>query len=299
MPRKVYVVINPASGKAQPILHILNKVFHDAGVEWEISLTKTSGDAERFARQAVESGYDVVAVYGGDGTVMEVARGLFGTSVPLAILPGGTANLMSIELGIPRKLEEAAAIAADANSPTRWIDAGTVNEKTFLLRVGAGFEARKVAYADRQMKDRWGLLAYTISGVKALKDSPKVQYRLTLDKQEFEVETPTCQVYNAGNMGMPGVTPVKNIDVSDGLLDVLALRGTAITSLLSKGALFAEHAAEEDMFEHWQARQITIDATPSQPVQVDGEVGWTTPVNVQVLPRAVSVLVAKSRGETQ
>ena len=50
MPRKVHVVINPAAGEAQPILHILNKVFQAAGAECDISVTKASGDAERFAR---------------------------------------------------------------------------------------------------------------------------------------------------------------------------------------------------------------------------------------------------------
>ena len=74
-------------------------------IEWEISLTQKSGDAERFARQAAENGADIVAAYGGDGTVMEVARGIMGLDTPLAIFPGGTANLMAVELGIPKNLQ--------------------------------------------------------------------------------------------------------------------------------------------------------------------------------------------------
>jgi len=295
MDRKIHVVINPASGKPQPILHTLNKVFRAAGVDWDISLTKQSGDAERFARQAAENGYAVVAAFGGDGTVMEVSRGLFGTSVPLAILPGGTANLMAVELGIPKNLEQAATIAANPESLLRWIDAGAIGETTFLLRVGTGFPARKVAYADRKMKDRWGLMAYTISAVKALGNSPKAAYRLTIDDREVECETPACQVYNAGNMGTPGVTAAKNIDVSDGLLDILALRETVLAGLLNRGAYSAERASEEELFYHWQARKITIEADPPQPVQVDGEVGWSTPVSVQVIPRAVSVIVQNTK----
>ena len=55
MKRRVLVVINPASGKPQPILHTLNRVFREAGIDWDISLTQESGDAERFARSAVAS----------------------------------------------------------------------------------------------------------------------------------------------------------------------------------------------------------------------------------------------------
>ena len=117
-------IVNPASGQPQPILHTLNSVFRPLGIDWDIFITKESGDAERFARQSAASGADVVAAYGGDGTVMEAARGLRGSQTPLAILPGGTANLMSVELGVPKNLAQAAAVAADPKSKVRTVDAG-------------------------------------------------------------------------------------------------------------------------------------------------------------------------------
>lgn len=291
MPRKVHVVINPGSGQPKPVLHTLNRVFYTAQVDWDISLTHRSGDAERFARQAAEAGVDVVAAFGGDGTVMEVARGLFGTQVPIAILPGGTANLMSVELGIPKGLEEAAAIAANPDSPVRRIDAGRLGETYFLLRVGMGFPAQKVQQADRRMKDRWGLLAYSLAAVKAVKYTHKARYRLTLDGQQFEVDSPACQVYNAGNMGVASVTPAKNIDVSDGLLDVMAIRESALGAITTKGTDFMHTAPTEELFHHWQARQIYIEADPPQLIQVDGEMAGNTPVSIEVVPQILPVLV--------
>ena len=59
MKRKVHVIINPASGREKPILHIINRVFNKADVEWDISLTKVRGDAERFAREAAADPADV------------------------------------------------------------------------------------------------------------------------------------------------------------------------------------------------------------------------------------------------
>lgn len=291
MARQVHVIINPGSGQPQPILHTLNQVFRARDTDWDITLTKKSGDAERFARRAAESGVDVVAAYGGDGTVMEVARGLIGTPVPMAIFPGGTANLMSVELGIPKKLDLAAAIAADPESPVRMVDMGSVGDSLFLLRVGAGFAAQKVIQADRKLKDRWGLLAYSIGAVKALKVTHKANYRITLDGMVVEVVSPVCQVYNAGNMGMASVKPVKNIDVSDGLLDVVALRESATLAILAGGTDLAASSPDQ-LFYHWQAKQITIEADPPQPVQVDGEVGWNTPVNVQIQPGAIRILTS-------
>jgi YegS/Rv2252/BmrU family lipid kinase len=290
MAHKIHVIINPASGQPQPILHTLNSVFHPAGIDWDVFITKESGDAERFARQAAASGADVVAAYGGDGTVMEAARGLFGTQTPLAILPGGTANLMSVELGIPKNLAQAATIAADLNSRVRVVDAGLFGGKThFLLRIGIGFAARKVEIADRDLKDRYGIMAYSIGALKALTLDEKANYRLTLDGQSYETEGFTCLVDNAGNIGFGGLG-LKSILVDDGLLDVLIVRDKRVRSWIAVGAGLGSAKFNPNYIHHWQAREITIETDSPQPVQMDGELAGETPVNIQVVPGFVRVL---------
>ena len=67
---------------------------------WEVSVAQPDDDLPALTRDAVQDGADVVAAYGGDGTVSGVAEGLLGTGVPLAVLPGGTANVLSAELGL-------------------------------------------------------------------------------------------------------------------------------------------------------------------------------------------------------
>jgi YegS/Rv2252/BmrU family lipid kinase len=294
MKRKIHVVINPASGRPKPILHYLNRIFNQAEVDWDISLTKARGDAERFARQAAEDGVDIVAAYGGDGTVMEVAQGLLSSPVPLAILPGGSANLMSVELGIPKELEKAAEIAADPDSPTRQVDVGLAGENYFLLRVGTGFAARKVAYADRSLKNRFGVLAYSVAAVKSIKDTKSAHYRITLDGKQIETDGVTCLIDNAGNMGIQGFQPAKEIRVDDGLLDVLLLGSKGLGNLVSSGAALLDADKRDLLIEHWQARQIRIEVDPPQPVQVDGEMVDDTPISAEVLPGALKVIVPKS-----
>src|SRR5688572_14012985 len=122
MSKRVHVIINPAAGQDRPVLGILNKAFKDAEIDWDVFITKEAGDARRFAEEAVAAKADVVAVYGGDGTVMEVANGVKNTGVPLAIFPGGTANVMSVELGIPSDLAEACALVCSDNHDIRVVD---------------------------------------------------------------------------------------------------------------------------------------------------------------------------------
>jgi YegS/Rv2252/BmrU family lipid kinase len=290
MARKIHVIVNPASGQPQPILHTLNSIFYPLGIDWEVFITKQSGDAERYARQAAAAGVDVVAAFGGDGTVMEAARGLFGSETPLAILPGGTANLMSVELGIPKNLAQAAAIAADPKSRVRVVDAGLFGDKTyFLLRVSLGFGARKVEIADRDLKDRYGVLAYSIGALKALTQTQLANYRLTLDGQSYETQGVTCLVDNAGNIGFAGLG-LKSILVDDGLLDVIVVRDARVKSFIAIGAGIGGAKLNPEYIQHWQAREISIEADPPQPVVIDGELAGQTPVSVRVVPGLVRVL---------
>jgi diacylglycerol kinase (ATP) len=294
MTKRLYVVVNPAAGQPKPVLHTLNMVCAGAGVDWEVSVTKKSEDAVRFAGEALAEGFDVVAAFGGDGTVMEVASALTGTEVPVAILPGGTANVMSTELGIPGDLTQACQLACGQNSTTKRVDMGQAGERTFMLRVAMGLDADHVIGATREMKDRYGELAYTISALQKVKDLKTARYKLTLDGERYEVEGFTCRVDNSGNFGH-GLSFSKEISVSDGLLDVTIVRdlgSASIKSLVSDAV--GRGTRDADAFHHWQAREITIEADPPQHVIGDGELWGETPISLKVLPQAVHFVVGEN-----
>lgn len=298
MTKKVHIVINPASGQPQPILNQVNDVFYPAGVEWAVSITLKSGDATRFTRQAIAEGADVVCSYGGDGTVMEVAQAVQGGEIPMAILPGGTANLMSVELGVPKDLTKAAQIVIDPESVVRKVDMGQVGDQFFMLRVGMGFAGEKVKIADRKLKDKWGILAYSIAGLKALKTVPVAHYRITVDGIEHETDGKTCLIDNAGNIGVQGMTAAKTVSVSDGLLDVIVVRDDSISSLVAVGEQILGKQADPKAFKHWQGREITIVCDPPQTIQGDGEVWGETPVSASVLPGVLPILVPKAESSS-
>jgi YegS/Rv2252/BmrU family lipid kinase len=228
---------------------------------------------------------------------MEVADGVAGGEIPMAILPGGTANLMSVELGIPKDLAKAAQIITDPNSVIRQVDVGQVGEKQFILRVGIGFAAEKVKIADREMKDKWGILAYSIAGLKALKTTPMAQYRITVDGVEHETDGKTCLIDNAGNMGLQGVSAAKTISVSDGLLDVIVVRNASISSWIAVGDQVLGREPKSGAVKHWQGREISIECDPPQTVQVDGEVWDPTPFSVNVLPGVLPILTPPLEGK--
>jgi diacylglycerol kinase (ATP) len=289
--KQIHVIINPAAGQPEPILNVLNSLLQPAEIKWDVFITKEAGDARNYAQQAVAAGVDLVAVYGGDGTVTEAASGLIGSQMPLAILPGGTSNVMSIELGIPGTLAGAVALLCDPAQGGRLVDMGMVGDRPFFGHVAIGLEADMHQTADRTMKDRFGFLAYPIAALQALFDRPVSHYILTMDDEKVEMDVLDCIVTNMGSIGMLGATLANNISVSDGLLDVILIRNADVASLGELVGSMTGWAGPANLLPHWQVRNVSVAADPPQKVTADGEVLGSTPVDIKVLPGAIRVIV--------
>jgi YegS/Rv2252/BmrU family lipid kinase len=289
---KVHVVINPAAGHDEPILNVLNHVFHPAGVDWDVSLTHKSGDATRLAAEAAAAGVDLVAAYGGDGTQMEVANGLLGTGVPQAILPGGTGNAMAHDLGISLVLREATELIVNSDK-RRAIDLAKIGDTVFMLRAYAGLSADDAA--SREEKDKKGQLAYVQAGLKFLKNVPEAHYKATIDEEVFEGEALIVFILNAGSiggvMGME-IPSVGTVDISDGYLDLYAvIKGVQPVRAISKHIFHHEGADEGAGVYHWRGKEITLEADPVQDVWIDGEMGGQTPFTVKAIPQVLEIVV--------
>lgn len=290
-PRRVHVIANPAAGKPVPLLAILNAIFKEQEVDWDLFITKDAGDARRFSEESAQAGVDIVAACGGDGTVMEVAQGLIGTQVPMAILPAGTANVMALELGIPTDLELATALLAQGKHVIRAVDMGVVNQGHFLLRVGIGAEAEIAINTEREAKNRLGNLAYVLSTVSALTNPQVAVFRMELDGLHVEVEGISCMIANSGNVGVQGLKILPGIDVNDGLLDVVLIRRGDLPALLSVAtAAVLESEREPEPILHWQVRQAVIETDPPMPAIADGESLEPGAVKARVEPSAVRIV---------
>jgi hypothetical protein len=131
-----------------------------AHVTWE------AGDARRFAALAAERGTDAVLAAGGDGTINEVVNGLAGSSVPLGILPLGTANDFARQTGIPADPQQAMALVVEGEPVT--VDLGMLNGRAFLNVSSAGYGAETTAETGAVAKGMLGPLAYALTGVRKL-----------------------------------------------------------------------------------------------------------------------------------
>lgn len=286
------VIINPSAGRKTAVLAELNQVFRSTDIRWSVEITQEEWDGVRIARQLVEQGARIVAVYGGDGTISEVATGLAGTRSALAILPGGTGNVLAYEFGIPHDFVEAARLLVSEHT-IRSVDIGVIGNRKFLLRAGVGFEAMAVERTPRELKDRFGLLAYGIGGLQALIESQPVSYTLELDGETQIAQGVVCSVANSGHLGVPGLRLSPKVDTQDGLLDVFVLKRVDLKLLVQ---IISENLADSlglRDIQHWQVKQVKILSDPPQTVQVDGDNLGMTPVEIHCLPRSLHIVMPK------
>ena len=293
MTRKIFVVINPAAGKDEPILNMCNDVFRSHDIEWEVGITHQYGDARRLAKQAAEAGYDLIAGYGGDGTQHEIANALIGRGVLMGVLPGGTGNGFCHELGLPKELRPALEVICTSET-IRQVDVVRVGEEYFIQRLYVGIEPEE--QTSRELKDKYGTLAYAVSGYKRLTTLKDISYRITIDGKV--IETPATKVYvvNASQTGT-GISVTGDLSRSDdGLLEVFILDKGNLKTIAAAAERMAHLHTEIAKQFFWRGKDVTIETEPDQPVWTDGEYFGRTPVSLSVLQGKLPVVVS-SAGE--
>lgn len=181
---RLLLAVNPcasrrAGGDRTRVLGLLAPAFAVTVAE-----TEARGHATALCREAVEDGYDLVAVLGGDGTVSEAADGLAGSATALTCLPAGCTNVFARALGIPRSVT-AAAERLVARAPLlvpQPVDLGTVNGRHFLFSSGVGLPASMVGAVESgpPRKVRLGQLPFVAAAAseiagRYLRDPPRMR----------------------------------------------------------------------------------------------------------------------------
>ncbi|WP_433084131.1 diacylglycerol/lipid kinase family protein [Dactylosporangium sp. CA-052675] len=223
------------------------------------------------AREAAAAGVEVVLVCGGDGTVMAVAGELAGTDVAIALVPSGTGNLLATNLGIPRDVADAVAVAITGTR--RRIDVGEVEGVgVFAVMAGMGFDAAMVGDTPDTAKARFGWAAYVATGLRNL-TRHRASVRIRLDGGRWLHRRATSVlVANVGRL-QGGLPLLPDAEPDDGCLDVAVLtpRHVGDWVRLAGGVLLRRGPATHGL-ETFRARSVEIHAARDEPRELDGDV---------------------------
>ena len=178
---KATVIVNPIAGPGRTAtigacVDLVKSILAGHQCDADVRITTGPNDANRFAIEAVAQRVDMVAAWGGDGTVNGAAAGVTGSGIPLAIIPGGSGNGLARDLSIPFDAVQALTIAATGK--TRAIDAGDLNGSLFFNVAGIGLDAR-IAGRLATKGHRRGLMGYVLATVSELRSYQACAYSIS------------------------------------------------------------------------------------------------------------------------
>ena len=285
---KIMVIINPTSGgeKALDYKVKLENKARDYYEDVEIKITEKAKDATNFAEEASREHYDTVLVFGGDGTVNEVISGIAEKDyIPkLAIIPGGTGNLITKLLEINQDID--GAIDELDFSSTNKIDIGKSNGNYFGYIFSIGSLPEAIHNVGIEDKTKFGMLAYAINTMKSV-----------VTDQTFNI---TVETENGNYMGPASHVLVlltnyfadKKIfdEDKDGYANILILKDASILTKLSViPDLLKGDVIVNENIEFMKARHIKISSDTELETDVDGDKSDNLPVKIKVLGQHIQV----------
>lgn len=226
------------------------------------------------AHNAAVSGAELVIACGGDGTVRTVCEELAGTGIPVGVVPAGTGNLLARNLNLPPYLRAAVDVAL--NGQDRAIDMVRVtgdemDEATFMVMAGMGFDAAIMEGVNDQIKAKIGWVAYVVSALKSLM-FPAVRIEVSVDGGEpTQHRARTLVIGNVGYL-QAGMPLIPDAAIDDGQLDVVLLYPRRFLSWLPLAArVLTKNKRTDETITRMRGRTVTVRAHSDTPRQLDGD----------------------------
>jgi len=304
------LIYNPTSGRKRHRRFVeierAARILKDAGLTTELAPTTGPGTATKIAAQAVEQRRGMVIACGGDGTINEIINGLAGSSVPMALLPAGTANILAKELGIPWDIPRAARLIPGGT--IRRIALGHVlplngnhsavmprEDRYFLSVGGAGPDGAIVNGVHGGLKKSTGVFAYWVEGFRQLfgYGFPEICVRSGGRERKATILVAGRTV----NYGGPfKITTEANL-FEDSFEFLTNSRRSRLAYLACLPALWLGTLRKMEGVEAWKAVETICEAAGSEPVfaQVDGEPVGQLPLAFRIVPDALSIVTPAKR----
>jgi diacylglycerol kinase (ATP) len=297
LPAVVYV--NPAAGggRAFSCLPRIRKAFEAASVPAEFISVGSAKDLKPYALGAIQSGKRLLFALGGDGTFQELVNAAYGSDVVLGVLPAGGGNDFAAALQLPEE-PVAAAKAILRGHPMR-VDLARARTADGLLRLylgggGVGIDAEAAQYANESFRHLPGRARYVASALRAFCSHRAIGVRAEFpgsDLPPMEVNSLLAAVLNTPTYGS-GIRLAPGARLDDGWLDAVIVEDLSVFEvlkllppLLKSGELRTPHVH--------RVRVEAVKFTTDRPCMFhgDGEILGPTPVEIEVVPQAVRVLV--------
>ena len=288
---KFYFIVNPVagSGRAREWFEQAAKVLTHRGVDFTYDYTEGKDHAAALAKAAIERGEQAVVSVGGDGTAREIAGSLIHTGIPMGIFPFGTGNDFGSALGL--KVDPVGALEDLLKACSVSIDAAAANDTIFINAAGTGFDVDVIRNTEKYKRRFNGMLPYMLGIMKSLIHLKWDHFTITADGETFEEDSILIDACNGTRLaGGIKVAPVA--ELNDGLLDVCIVRKLGRLGVLRVlPSVVAGKHLNSPHVRYFKAKELRLESTRENTLNLDGELGSSTPVTFKILPGALTLLL--------
>ena len=294
--KKYYLLVNPKGGhkRGLEIYEKVKHIFSSAGTNTTVLHTEYAGHAFDFANTLDFVGYDGLCAIGGDGTMYELINGMLkrddNHKIPIGLITGGTGNSFMYDVDCLDPIDAAKRIVQHNLRPLDIAKVNANGELFYSFNIigwGLATDAGKLAE-----KLRWlGGVRYDVASIiEVLKGKDRIA-TLTLDEEVIKenfIFIIGCNTIHTGKAMK--MAPLAQLN--DGKIDLIIVRKTSRINLLKLfPKLFSGDHIKSPLVEYRQVEKFSISLEKTNDLTIDGEIIGTTPLNVQMIPKMVNVLV--------
>ena len=268
-----------------------------------IQLSENEGDIIKYCESIKNDKYgseiDILFILGGDGTVNELVNGVMqhDLQLPVGIIPGGTFNDFTKTLNLDSNFKNASSQLLSAQVGS--YDVMKVNDTYVLNFVGLGLIVQNAENVQEGSKDVFGKLSYIGSTVKTLMNPSKFNFKLNVDGREETGNTSMLLIANGPNIG-GGRVPLTDLSPQDGKVDTFIFDDQSfsiLNDIFKKRDSMNWNEITEGI-DHIPGQHISLSTEPNMKVDIDGEISLETPIEIEVLPKAIQLLTFPEFGKS-
>lgn len=286
-----YFIVNPVAGNglSKKAAADIAKKLDSENIEYEIVYTSSKGHATELAAKAKDRGIKSIVAVGGDGTVLEVASGLFYSDCVLGIIPSGTGNDLIKALGIAK--DPLLALEVILGGHIRIVDTGLCGDRPFLNAFGTGLDAQVVIKTNKVKKIFKGFLAYLAGIFMAFVTFDPPPITVETDKMHITQKMMFLSIANGICIG-GGINIAPKAIPDDGFLDMLIIDKVSKPEVLRYLPTFMKGTHLGLPIVHdYKIKKVQIDSPMPLVIQIDGEVITESSVEVSIREKALRVFV--------
>lgn len=287
-PVTLLFVINPISGTARrPWQQLISDYYREMQVQTIFFRLQQETKSEHIKASILENQPDRVIAVGGDGTIKLVATALIDFSIPMGIIPAGSANGLAFELGIPTDPMQALDIIQSGG--VIQIHAIAINQEICLHLADIGLNARAIKKFNRGKIRGW--LGYGWASLHALYNAQLHRVTIQMDDELLKLRAAMIVLAN-GTSYSTGAVINPSGSLTDKLFEVVIMKEISFVETLKM--LFTHHAFNPKKLAVYATQQISIHCKGRIPFQIDGEYcGKVKNIQARIIENALAVFVPK------